>query len=176
MIFYQATWLAAVAGGGAGLWWPGVALFGLFAAWQLATSTWPRADTCLIAGVGALGFAIDSIFAQCGLMQFATAVPWPRLSPIWMTILWTSYALSLNHSLAFLHGRSWLAIALGGLGAPFAYWAAGHGWQALTFGARPILTFGAAALTWATLMPLLSALAHRLRLLDAAPAAAAGRP
>ena len=77
MVLYQLTWIAAVAGAGSGLWWPGVAMFTVFAAWQLGTGAWPRADACLVAGVGTLGFAIDSIFAQCGLMEFATAVPWP---------------------------------------------------------------------------------------------------
>ena len=170
MLFYQATWIAAVAGAGRGLWWPGVAVFTVFAACQLATSAWRRADTCLIVVIGSAGFVIDSIFAQCGLMDFATWLPWPGLSPVWMVMLWTSYALALNHSLAFLQPRPWLALALGGVGAPLAYWAAGSGWHALTFGARPVLTFVLIAVVWAALMPLLARLALRLRVLDAAAA------
>ena len=172
MLFYQATWIAAVAGAGRGLWWPGLVVFTLFAAWQLSVSAWRRADICLVVGVGLIGFAIDSIFAQCGLMQFATSVPWPGMSPIWMTMLWTSFALALNHSLAFLQQRPLFATVLGGIGAPLAYWAAGSGWHALTFGSAPALTFALVAVIWAALMPLLARLSLRLRVLDAAPASA----
>lgn len=171
MLFYQATWIAAVAGAGRGLWWPGLAVFAAFACWQLAVSAWRRADACLVVGIGLLGFAIDSIFLRNGLMQFSTQVPWPGFSPIWMTLLWTSFALALNHSLAFLQTRPLPAVLLGAFGAPFAYWAAGNGWHALTFGASPPLTFALTAVIWAALMPLLSHLALRLRVLDAAPRA-----
>lgn len=174
MVFYQATWIAAVAGAGGGRWWPGVVMCALFAAWQLPASAWPRADACLVAGIGALGFAIDSVYAQTGLMRFATALPWPGLAPVWMTMLWTSYALSLNHSLAFLHGRPLLAALLGAIGAPLAYWAAGSGWHALDFGADPRLTITVTAVLWGALMPGLAALALRLRALDANRVARAG--
>jgi hypothetical protein len=176
IVFYLVNWLAAVAGAGHGLWWPGLALFGLFAAWQFATTAWPRADACLVAGIGLLGFAIDSAFAQSGLMEFSTALPWPHLAPLWMVVLWTSFALSLNHSLAFVQARPRLAVVLGACGAPFAYWAAGRGWHALGFGERPTLTFALVAVAWAVLMPLLSRLALRLRQLDAAASAAPVRP
>ena len=174
MLLYQATWVAAVAGAGAGRWWPGVVVFAVFASWQLAVSAWRRADTCLIVAVGLLGFAIDSIFAQTGLMHFSTALPWPLLAPVWMVVLWTSFALALNHSLAFLQRRPALAAMLGGIGAPLAYWAAARGWQALTFGARPLMTMALVAATWAVLMPLLAALALRLRALDAVALKPAG--
>jgi hypothetical protein len=174
MAFYQATWLAAVAGAGAGLWWPGVAVFAVFAAWQFAFSDWRRADACLIVGVGALGFAIDSVFAQLELIRFATALPWPTLGPVWMVVLWTSFALALNHSLAFLHRHVLLGAALGASGAPLAYWAAARGWHALSFGANPLLTMSLIAVTWAALVPALAALALRLRGLDTAPLLAAG--
>ena len=168
MAFYQATWLAAVAGAGAGLWWPGVALFAVFAAWQLAVSDWRRADACLIIGVGALGFIIDSILAQSGLVRFATALPWTTLGPVWMAMLWTSFALALNHSLAFFQRHALLGALLGGVGAPLAYWAAARGWHALSFGRSPLLTTALIAVTWAFLMPALAALALRLRAFDAA--------
>src|SRR5512142_1631269 len=101
-------------------------------------------------------------------MDFSTQVPWPQLAPIWMTMLWTSFALSLNHSLEFLQARPLAAGALGAVGAPLAYWAAGTGWHALTFGATPALTVAITALLWGALMPALAHLARRLRALDAA--------
>jgi hypothetical protein len=170
MVLYQATWLAAVAGAGQGLWWPGLVVLALFAGLQLVLSAWRRADACLFAGVSLVGFVVDSTFLQLGLMQFETPVPWPGLAPVWMVALWTSFALTLNHSLAFLHCRPVLAALLGGIGAPLAYWAACSGWHALSFphGVTPM--FAATALVWALLMPLLSRMALRLRALDATPA------
>ena len=175
MLFYQATWIAAVAGAGSGYWWPGVVSFLLFSTWQLAVSRWPRADIALVFAVGLLGFVMDSTYLQCGLMHFSTMVPWPQLAPVWMTMLWTSYALSLNHSLAFLQTRPALAAVLGAVGAPLAYWVAGSAWHALDFGARPVLTAAVTAVLWGVLMPGLARLARRLQRLDLQPAASAVR-
>ncbi|HSE12891.1 MAG TPA: DUF2878 domain-containing protein [Rudaea sp.] len=170
MILYQATWLTSVAGAGHGLWWPGLVALAAFAALQLGLGPWRHADACLIAGVSVLGFVIDSTFVQMGLMQFEAPVPWPALAPLWMVALWTSFALTLNHSLAFLQTRPLLAALLGGVGAPMAYWAASRGWHALSFPLGVPLMFGTTALAWALLMPLLARAALRLRVLDAAPA------
>lgn len=170
LILYQATWVAAVAGAGRGLWWPGLVVLGVFAVVQLSLSQWRRADVCLFIGVSLLGFVLDSTFVQFGLMKFQAPVPWPGLAPVWMVALWTSFALTLNHSLAFLQARPLLSALLGATGAPFAYWAAGRGWHAVEFplGVAPMV--GATAILWALLMPLLSRMSLRLRGLDAAAA------
>jgi len=170
LVLYQATWVAAVAGAGRGLWWPGLIVLAAFALLQLGLGPWRRADACLLVGVSLLGFVLDSTFVQLGLMQFQAPVPWPGFAPVWMVALWTSFALTLNHSLAFLHGRPVLAAVLGAIGAPAAYWAAASGWHALAFplGLAPML--GATAIAWALLMPLLSRASLRLRSLDATTA------
>lgn len=169
MVLYQAAWLTAVAGAGHGLWWPGLVVLAVFAALQLGLGPWRRADACLFVGVSLLGFVIDSIFIQVGLMQFEAPVPWPALAPVWMGALWASFALTLNHSLAFLQTRPVLATLLGAIGAPTAYWAAGSGWHAVNFPRGVPLMFGVTAFAWAVLMPLLSRMASGLRVLDATP-------
>jgi Protein of unknown function (DUF2878) len=166
MLFYQATWISSVTGAGHGRWWPGIVVLAAFAAWQLSVSPWPRADTLLMLSISVLGFGIDTIFLQHGLMLFATPVPWPGLAPIWMVALWTSFALALNHSLAFLHHRAWLGCLLGCCGAPAAYWAASRGWHALAFGDRPLLCLVLVGLIWALLMPWCAELALRWRRFD----------
>ena len=170
LVLYQATWVAAVAGAGRGLWWPGLIVLAVFAALQLSLSQWRRADACLFVGVSLLGFVLDSTFVQFGLMKFEAAVPWPGLAPVWMVALWTSFALTLNHSLAFLQARPMLSTLLGAIGAPLAYWAAGRGWDAVQFplGVAPMLA--TTAIVWALLMPLLSRASLRLRGLDATAA------
>ena len=122
-----------------------------------------------------LGFGIDSIFLQNGLMHFATPVPWAGFAPVWMVALWTSFALSLNHSLSFLHQRPLLAAALGGIGSPLAYWAAARGWQALTLGDRPLLCIVLVGALWTLLMPLFAHLSLRWRRFDTPPGYAPAR-
>jgi hypothetical protein len=167
MVFYQATWITAVAGAGRGHWWPGLVVLFAFAIWQLATSRWRRADIVLVVAISIIGFGIDSVFLQRGLMHFAAPDSWPDVSPVWMTALWSSFALALNHSLAFLQRRRWLAALLGCIGAPLAYWAAGNAWHALAFGSQPLLTVALIAGTWAVLMPVFSDLALQWRRFDA---------
>ena len=170
LVLYQGTWLAAVAGAGHGLWWPGLVVLAVFALLQLSLGPWRRADACLLAGVSLLGFVLDSTFVQLGLMHFQAAVPWPGLAPVWMVALWTSFALTLNHSLAFLQAKPLLSALLGAIGAPAAYWAAASGWHALDFPLGLLPMLGATAIVWALLMPLLSHASVRLRSLDAAAA------
>ena len=44
VVFYQATWLGAIAGAARGWWWAGPTIFAVFAAWQLAVSRLRVAD------------------------------------------------------------------------------------------------------------------------------------
>lgn len=175
-ICYQATWLIAIAGAARGWWWAGPAALALFAAWQLAVSAQRRADIQLLLAAAGIGFVIDSAFAQTGLLGYAASVPWPQLAPIWIVALWMSFALTLNHSLAYLKTHLLLAAALGGIGAPLAYWAAGHAWGALTFPATPWTTLALLALVWALLTPILGRLAQRLCERDSTNLALYGAP
>lgn len=167
MVFYQATWIASVAGAGQRRWWPGLLVLLAFAVWQLSVSQWRRADFILVVSLSIIGFGIDSLFLQRGLMQFSAPDSWPEVAPVWLIALWTSFALALNHSLAFLQERPLLAALLGCVGAPLAYWAAGSAWHALTFGSRPIWSVALIAIIWAVLMPLFSHLARQWRRFDA---------
>ena len=175
MLFYQATWIASVAGAGQRRWWPGLAVLAAFAAWQLAVSRWRRADFALAIAVSIVGFCIDSTFRRLELMQFAAPESWPDVAPAWLIALWTSFALALNHSLEFLHGRPLAAALLGGLGAPLAYWAAGSGWHALTLGDKPALTLILTGAIWALLMPAFARLAQQWQRFDAPADAAIGK-
>ncbi len=166
MVFYQATWIAAVAGAGNGRWWPGLVVLLAFAAWQLSVSRWRRADIILVVAVSVIGFGIDSLFEQRGLMHFSAPDAWPDVAPLWMIALWTSFALALNHSLAFLQARPLLAALLGLICAPLAYWIAGSTWHALSFGSRPLWSIALIAITWAVLMPLFARLAWQWRRFD----------
>jgi hypothetical protein len=159
--FYQATWFAAVIGAARGWWWAGPALLTVFAIWQLATSAQRRADIELMAIAAIVGFIVDSVFVRCGLLQYATAVPFATLAPAWIVALWMSFALTLNHSLAYMKTHLPLAAVLGAVGAPLAYLAASRGWHAILFTASPALALGVLAAVWAIVTPSLFWLADR---------------
>ena len=160
-ISYQATWLIAIAGAARGWWWAGpVALF-VFAGWQLGVSPQRRADTMLMLYAATIGFGVDSAFVQAGLLSYAAALPWADLAPAWIVALWMSFALTLNHSLAYLKMHPPIAAMLGGIGAPLAYLAAAH-WGALVFPPAPLPTLALLAVVWAVLTPALCRLAQAL--------------
>ena len=158
-IFYQLTWIAAVAGAGHGLWWAGPVALTIFAGWQLSVSTQRRADAVLLLCAAAIGFAIDSSLVQTGVLSYAAAMPWPHLAPIWIVALWMSFALTLNHCLAYLKAHLIVAAALGAIGAPLAYWAAASSWGAIHFVAAPFTALMVLAAIWAVLTPALCWLA-----------------
>jgi len=151
---YQAAWIAATAGAARGWWWAGPAAALAFATWQLAASRERRADALLVCGAAAIGFAVDSAFARSELIGYAAAVPWPGLAPVWIVALWMCFALTLNHSLAYLKRHALAGAALGAVGAPLAYSAAA-GLGALVL-AEPESALAALAVVWALVVPLLA--------------------
>lgn len=171
IVGYQAVWCASVYGAAHGAWWAGLAVLLPFAAWQLATSGSRAADLRLVVFAALLGYAVDTMFAGSGLLSYATPLPSARLAPVWILGIWVGFALTLNHSLRFLHRRPWLGFALGVLAGPGAYWVAGASWGAVRF-AQPVATpLVALALAWGVLTPTLAWLSERLeRDTAAAPA------
>jgi len=158
---YQATWLVAIGGAARGWWWLGPLGATLFAIWQLRVSLRHRADALLLLYAMMAGFAVDSTFAQSGLISYNAPVPWPQLAPVWIVALWASFALTLNHSLAYLKTHLILAAVLGALGAPLAYTAAAK-WGALSLAQPTSTSLLILAATWAVFTPALSLLAQRL--------------
>ena len=160
--FYQVTWLAAIAGAARGWWWAGPAMLAAFALWQLAVSRQRVADVELMFCAAVVGFAVDTACVRGGMLVYAAPVPSPDFAPVWIVALWMSFALTLNHSLAWLKRRLLLAAWLGAIGAPLAYWAAARGWSAVSFAAPPATALGALAIAWAILAPALCVLARHL--------------
>ena len=123
-VLFQCVWFACVAGAGAGYWWTGLPALALLAAWQLRVSQWPRADAALLACAVLLGFLVDSALALGGWLSYAAPLPWAGLAPAWIVVLWAGFALTVNHSLAFLKRSFALAVLFGAIGGPLAYFGA----------------------------------------------------
>jgi hypothetical protein len=167
-VLFQLCWVAFVGGAGRGCWWLGFLVLLPFALWQLYVSARPRADALLLLIAAALGFVVDSALAYSGVLSYATPVPWAQLAPIWIVGLWAGFGLTLNHSMVFLQTRPWLALLLGGLAGPFAYWVAARAWSAVALNGPMWQALLALAIAWALITPVLAKLAQNLAQREAA--------
>lgn len=155
VVGFQAVWLACVAGAGRGLPWAGPAAALLFTVFTLGWGGKPRQDLRLLIIAVPLGWLLDSGFAASGWLVYAQAWPWTWVAPAWIGSLWIGFALTLNHSMAFLRHQPWLAAAFGAVGGPLAYWTAARAFDAVDFGQPMAWVLAALALGWALILPLL---------------------
>jgi len=161
IVGFQLVWLACVAGAGSGLIWVGPAAAAIFAWTMLRYGEKAAADSRLLAIALPLGFVLDSAFAASGCLRYALAWPSPHASPLWIWAMWSGFALTLNHSLAFLRERPWLATAFGAFGGPLSYWIAASAFDAVSFAAPVPSVLFALAVAWGLALPLLFALDRR---------------
>ncbi|HVF34234.1 MAG TPA: DUF2878 domain-containing protein [Candidatus Saccharimonadia bacterium] len=167
-VLFQLCWIAFVAGAGRGNTWLGFAALSVFAAWQLSTSSVRRADVELMAFAALLGFGVDTAYVQAGALHFATPFPSEALAPLWIVGMWMAFALTLNHSLAFLKRSLLAAILLGLVGGPLAYAVAAGRFGAVVFDGTALFALAMIGLAWGAVTPLLSQLAARLVAREAA--------
>ena len=152
---YQLVWFACVSGAGSGRGWLGPLVAGLFVAVTLQFGGTARADIRALAIAVPIGFVMDSAFSATGWMHYRENWPSAWLAPAWIWALWAAFALTLNHSLAFLERRLAVAAVLGLIGGPLAYAAAARGFGAVTFGVPQPWVMVALALAWALALPVL---------------------
>ena len=101
-----------------------------------------------------------SAFAASGWLAYAQPWPWTQAAPAWIWSVWLAFALTFNHSMAFLGGRPWLSALIGLLGGPCVYRAAGA-FNALHSPIPTLELMLVLGLAWATVLPLLFALNRR---------------
>lgn len=160
-VLFQLTWIAAVAGAGHGLWWPGLVMLAVFATWQLRDRETRGADLRLLAWALPIGLLVDTLWVQSGMLSFATPLPWSGLAPVWIVVLWAGFTLTLNHSLRALKSRPLMAAVLGLLGGPLAYWIASSAWGAAEIHWPLWQALLALGIAWGVLTPFLCRLANR---------------
>lgn len=161
-IAFQLVWLMSVAGAARGIGWIGPLATLVFAAYTLARGGHARADVLLVAIAATLGFALDSAWAHYRVIAYSAAFPSAAIAPLWIVALWANFALSLNHSLAWLQSRPLLAVLFGALGGPLSYFFAERTWHAVTLAAPLAVTLSMLSLTWALVTPFLCIAARRL--------------
>lgn len=138
-VLFQLTWFACVIGGarGTSLW--GALALALLAGQALARP--PRRDALLLAlGLGAFGFALETLWIRLGVLDYGSA-----FAPPWIVLLWLAVGLCLHHSLSAFQARPWLGGLLAAAAAPFSY-LAGAGLGAVDIG--PAWSLLAVSLVW----------------------------
>ncbi len=166
---YQAVWLVSIAGAARGATTAGLAGACIFVVLTLAFGGKQRADLRLIPFVLVIGVLVDSAWIALGWLHYSA--PWPsaQFSPAWIIGIWLAFALTLNHSLAFLQGRYALATIVGAGGGPLAYWAASRGLGAVHFDAPARTVLIGLGIMWAAMVPVMVRIAEprRTRLANA---------
>lgn len=162
LLLSQAQWVAAVGGAAHGQAWLGPLALLVFALVQLSPKFRARGDVMLMWFALAAGFVVDTVMASTGLLRYASPFHDAAFAPVWILSLWMGFALTFNHSLAYVMRRRWLAVGLGAVVGPLSYWLASYAWAAVQFtDSLPVVLLTLSAL-WAVAMGLCSHYTTRL--------------
>lgn len=156
---YEGVWLATVMGAGRDLIWPGAVATFLFAAWRFGVSKTRAVEARLVIVALALGLFFDAALVWTSVATYTAGWPSPQ-APLWLTLLWLAFALTIVPLFGHLHQRPWLAALLGAIGGPVAYLGAARGWHVVAFQPPAWHALGLLTIEWAIALPLLCMLAR----------------
>ncbi|MFT5286079.1 MAG: hypothetical protein ACI8TQ_002247 [Planctomycetota bacterium] len=164
-ILFQVGWFACVMAAGEGHLWLGSIAVLVIVALHLLLITRPserRWELGYILCVGVIGMLADTGLNLLGATNYPTVeTEWSlAFAPPFITALWILFATLPNHSLGWLRGRTLLAVIFGAIGGPLAY-LGGTRFGAVAVAEEPLLTYGALALEYAIVTPLLLCLSRR---------------
>ncbi|MDC2889936.1 DUF2878 domain-containing protein [Psychrosphaera algicola] len=106
-----------------------------------------RADIKLALIVTASGCIIETLMIQLGIISFDQFALLLGFLPFWLVVLWTCFALTLNHSMKFFAKHPLLAVICGSLFGPLSY-LAGIELGAATSQVKPFLLFLSYSFVW----------------------------
>jgi hypothetical protein len=155
----QAAWFAAVLGAAHGR--PDLGVLPALAAigWHLAISARPREEAMLVGLATVVGLAAETTVLALGHVAYSSGQWSSLLPPYWLVVLWSLFAITLNVTMRWLHGRPALAALAGAIAGPIAFT------SGVRLGGAQFIDPAAAVATlvveWALLAPLLAALSLR---------------
>jgi len=158
-VVFQLAWFAVVLSGSGSWHWLGTALVIGIVVIHVFRASRSRDELILISAALLIGAAWDSLLVWSGLLSYANGVFHSDLAPHWIVAMWALFATTLNISLRWLKGRWLLAIVVGAVGGPLAYYA-GYSLGAVEI-VDTVQALSALAIGWAVLMPLLMMLSQR---------------
>ena len=157
---FQVAWFACVLGAAHGIPWVGPLVVAGVVAYHLRRVAEPRTEMMLLMLAALIGSVFDSLLVSAGWLTYPAGQWHPLLAPYWIVAMWIGFATTLNVSMAWLKGRSYLAFVLGAIGGPLAY-LGGAKLGGVTF-IDTTAALAALAMGWALIMPLLMLAAQQL--------------
>ena len=138
IVWFQVSWFACVLiGNKAAL----VVLLIISIAYLLIDKL--RIEWPLIVGIGLLGLIVDISLIQLGVLKS----PGLFLPPFWLSVLWVTFATTINHSLKPLLDKRALFLVLAIVGGPFCY-KLGVQLSNIQFGYQHSISLMIIAVTW----------------------------
>lgn len=122
-LLFQAIWFAAILGAAnQNLYWC-YALFLAILIWQLHPKNRVPRDCLYVCVFLVLGFLFDTAWLRFGLIEYQSNISLFNTAPNWILILWVTFALTLNHSMAWINKKPKLAYAFSVIGGTLSYFA-----------------------------------------------------
>ncbi len=153
-------WLALVLGAFYDLVLPALGLLVCWTALHLFYSRTRAADLRLIGLACLIGPLVDTILLAGHWIGYAAHHPDSVLAPLWLFGCWANFALTLNHSTAWLRGRLWAAALFGAVSGPLSY-LAGAALGAIELASPVWVPLLILCLSWAVVIPVLAACSVR---------------
>ncbi|MBI1424993.1 MAG: DUF2878 family protein [Gammaproteobacteria bacterium] len=158
-VLFQIGWFACVLSGAAMQPLMGVAIAAAIIGWHVWRAQQPAKEIYLILAAMLVGALWDSLLVWQTWLDYPAGILLPHTAPYWIIIMWALFASTLNLSLRWLKSHLLLAVILGAIAGPLAYYA-GARLGAVDF-VQPTSAFIALALGWAVFTPLLVILSKR---------------
>lgn len=147
-LLFQVGWFACVLGGDT----IAVAVLALILSFHALVVIDNQREWLVIASIIMVGLVVDNGLTLLGVFSFESASVFAI--PFWLLGLWALFASTLNHSLAWLQNRLWLAAILGAISGPSSY-LAGSKLSSVVLAAPLSQTLLIIGVCWAILFPLM---------------------
>ena len=149
---FQVGWWACVLGAGWGKPLLGPLVISAFVVQQLLSRGADKSRILVLVLLAITGTVLDSLMSLAGIVCYEGGyglVGW--IAPLWITAMWTGFALTVDSSLGFLRNRLILSAVAGAAFGPLAYFTAER-FGAVTFGYSNVFTIAMLAFVWAVML------------------------
>jgi len=153
IVGFQVGWFAAVLGGAHAMALAGTIAALVVVAVHLLLAPKPGKEASLVLIATVIGLVWESALVDLGLTIYPSGVLVDGTAPTWIVAMWALFATTVNVSLRWLRGRFWLAILVGAVSGPLAFYA-GHKLGGVMF-PDPVLAMIVLAVGWGIFVPVL---------------------
>jgi len=157
---FEIAWLSSVVGGAREMPWLGPVAVLVALAIHLSAARNRLEEILLVLSCAIIGAAFDSFLVASGWVTYKAGLFSAHLAPYWIIAMWMLFATTLNVSMRWLRGKPWLAAVFGFIGGPSTY-LAGEKLGGIVL-VDQVAAFGALAVGWAIMMPVLMWLSENL--------------